>query len=284
MSIFLVAAAFCAFALQVSLDTSFDYLRKSAEQGNIQAQYELASRYAQGVPPNPVEAARWFEIAARQGHTVAQFNLGQMYKEGRGVKQDYRQAAAWLRKAADRGHPLAQLQVGTMCAAGTGIDKDAVEGYKWLHLVILRSRGFMHDSAERTRDDIAREMTPDQIAEAQRQAKDWESRHPLATEVPGAFQARNRTNPVPIEQPKPPYTSEARLARVEGKILLMCVIRKDGTVGDTRILKGLGYGLDESAISTIQTEWRFKPGTLDGEPIDVEANVEVFFSLNLRKP
>lgn len=247
---FLIVVSFSAFALQVSPDTSFDYLRKSAEQGNIQAQYELASRYARSVPSNLEEAARWFEIAARQGHTVAQFNLRQMYNEGRGVKQDYGKALAWLRKAADQGHPLAQLQVGTMCAAGTGIEKDSVEGYKWLHLATLRIKGFMH------------QLIP----------------------IPSPSQARNRTYPVPIEQPKPPYTSEARLARVEDKILLMCVIRKDGTVGNARILKGLGYGLDESAIRTIETEWHFKPGTVDGEPIEVEANVEVSFSLNLRKP
>jgi uncharacterized protein len=41
----------------------------------------------------------------------------------------------------------------------------------------------------------------------------------------------------------------------------------------------LGYGLDESAINTIATKWRFAPGTLNGEPVDVQANIQVSFRL-----
>jgi TonB family protein len=85
--------------------------------------------------------------------------------------------------------------------------------------------------------------------------------------------------PVPLHQPLPPYTQDARNARVEGLVLLQGIIRKDGSADSFKIVRGLGYGLDESAINTISGQWRFKPGTLDGKPVDVQANIEISFRL-----
>ncbi len=85
--------------------------------------------------------------------------------------------------------------------------------------------------------------------------------------------------PVVLTQPLPAYTPEAREAGAEGIILLQAIVRKDGTVDSLKILKGLGYGLDESAINTIATKWRFQPGTYNGNPVDVQANIEVSFRL-----
>ena len=87
------------------------------------------------------------------------------------------------------------------------------------------------------------------------------------------------TAPVAIYQPLPLYTEEARRARVEGIVLIQAVIRKDGSVDSFRVLRGLGYGLDESAINTIATKWRFRPGAMRGVPVDVQANIEVTFRL-----
>jgi protein TonB len=85
--------------------------------------------------------------------------------------------------------------------------------------------------------------------------------------------------PIAVFQPLPAYTEEARKARAEGIVLIQAIIRRDGTVDSFKVLRGLGYGLDESAINTIATKWRFKPGTLNGTPVDVQANIEVSFRL-----
>jgi TonB family protein len=85
--------------------------------------------------------------------------------------------------------------------------------------------------------------------------------------------------PVPLLQPLPDYTNQARRARIEGVVLIQAVVRIDGAVDNIRVLRGLGYGLDESAISTIARKWRFKPATLNGTPVDVLANIEVSFRL-----
>jgi periplasmic protein TonB len=85
--------------------------------------------------------------------------------------------------------------------------------------------------------------------------------------------------PVPVYQPLPAYTEEARKARAEGVVSIQAIVRKDGTVDSFKVIRGLGFGLDESAINTIATKWRFKPGTLNGVAVDVQANIEVSFRL-----
>ncbi len=82
-----------------------------------------------------------------------------------------------------------------------------------------------------------------------------------------------------LVQPKPDYTETARKARAEGSVILQVLVRKNGIADDFKILRGLGYGLDESAIRTISSKWRFKPGTLNGMPVDVLINVEITFRL-----
>ena len=61
--------------------------------------------------------------------------------------------------------------------------------------------------------------------------------------------------------------------------MIQAIIRRNGTVDSFKVIRGLGYGLDESAIQTIASKWRFKPGTLNGVPVDVQANIEVSFRL-----
>jgi protein CpxP len=84
--------------------------------------------------------------------------------------------------------------------------------------------------------------------------------------------------PVLTQQTTPPYTPEAKQAGIEGIIVVQAVVRKDGTIGRAKILRGLGYGLDEAAINSVK-EWRFKPGTINEQPVNVRANIEVSFRL-----
>lgn len=76
-----------------------------AEQGDAAAQYNLGVMYdqGQGVRQDYVQAVQWYRKAAEQGHAVAQYNLGSMYDQGQGVRQDYAQAVGWFRKAAEQG-------------------------------------------------------------------------------------------------------------------------------------------------------------------------------------
>ena len=87
-----------------------EWFRKAAEQGHAVAQFNLGFMYAngKGVPKNRSKAVEWVHKAAEQGHEDAQFNLGSMYAEGKGVVQDDAKAVEWLRKAAQQGNKKAQ--------------------------------------------------------------------------------------------------------------------------------------------------------------------------------
>ncbi len=75
---------------------------------------------------------------------------------------------------------------------------------------------------------------------------------------------------------RPAYSDEARLAKLEGSVLLSLVVGGDGHVRDIRVARPLGLGLDESAVDNVGT-WHFNPGKKDGIPADVAVQEEVFF-------
>ncbi|MCS6886528.1 MAG: TonB family protein [Acidobacteriota bacterium] len=81
-----------------------------------------------------------------------------------------------------------------------------------------------------------------------------------------------------LSKVKPRYTEEARRDKIQGVVVLSAVFRKDGTVSDIKVLRGLGYGLDEEAIKAASMI-KFIPGTKDGVPVNVRARLEFTFSL-----
>jgi len=81
-----------------------------------------------------------------------------------------------------------------------------------------------------------------------------------------------------LREVKPQYTEEARRAGVTGEVVLEIVVRRDGGVGDVRVLDGLGAGLDEKAVAAVR-QWRFAPAQRLGSPVDVLVEVAVEFRL-----
>lgn len=84
-----------------------------------------------------------------------------------------------------------------------------------------------------------------------------------------------------IQKTAPRYPEEAKLYRVSGVVVVEALIDESGTVKRTRVVKGLPFGLSEAASEAVAS-WRFKPATMDGEPVRVAYNVTVEF--NLHKP
>ncbi|KAF9976592.1 hypothetical protein BGZ73_008263 [Actinomortierella ambigua] len=114
---------------------TFPWLRRSAKQGNVMAQYELAIMYhnGQGVPMSKRRAAKWFRRAAEQSHPGAQFYLGYLFDIGRGVHQSIDTAFDLYTQAAEQGHSGAQFRIGCMYLDGGGkIKKDVAMAVKWL--------------------------------------------------------------------------------------------------------------------------------------------------------
>jgi TPR repeat protein len=84
-----------------------------------------------GIPKNPVEAVKWYRMAAEQGHVTAQYVMGTIYQSGDGVPQNLAEAVKWYRKSADQGHPASQFNLGVMYFHGRGTPKDFAESAKW---------------------------------------------------------------------------------------------------------------------------------------------------------
>jgi TPR repeat protein len=173
---------------------AFRLLLPLAEKGFHHAQYCLGLMYenGQGVPQDKKEAVNWLlksaeqknllaqslirggyqklhKQAAEQGDSYAQRFLGASFYLGLGVTQDYAEAAKWYKKAAEQGDSSAQNILGAMYEMGKGIPKDYVEAYKWFSISGESGNGY----GQLYRKKIEkRKMTPDQIAEAQRLAKE----------------------------------------------------------------------------------------------------------------
>ena len=116
-----------------------------------------------------VLALRLCRPLAEQGDIDAQTAVGNLYYEGWGVEQNYTSAANWFRKAAEQGDATGQFSLGWAYEQGDGVLQDYVLAHMWYNLAAAQGAGV----AAKNRDRVAAKMTPDQIAEAQRLAREW---------------------------------------------------------------------------------------------------------------
>ncbi len=121
----------------------------------------------------PTALEEWLPLA-EQGDAAAQFSLGFMYELGMGITQDNAEAVKWYRLAAEQGHAYGQATLASMYAKGTGVIQDYVLAHMWFNLAAARAPP---DETRNlfviTRDLTEKHMTPDQVAEAQRLAREW---------------------------------------------------------------------------------------------------------------
>jgi hypothetical protein len=122
-------------------------------------------------------ALKLFRPLAEGGDPIAETRLGQMYFSGDGVPEDFTEAAKWLTLGANHGDDAAKASLGVMYFLGRGVPKDFVLSYMWSSLAAANGL----QEAEKVRDGIARLMTPDQIADAQKRAREWAPNRPTTT-------------------------------------------------------------------------------------------------------
>jgi len=154
--------------------TALRILRPLAEQGMGRAQIKLGMMYDQGlgVAKDYEEAVKWFRMGAAQGNVWAQITLGDMYSQGKDIARDYAEAVKWYRLAAVQGHALGQVKLGLMYRRGFGVVQDYVLAQMWFNLGAVSGDA----DAVQNRDIITKEMTPQQIGEAQKMARECQAR------------------------------------------------------------------------------------------------------------
>ncbi len=95
----------------------------------------------------------------------------------------------------------------------------------------------------------------------------------------GAYKIANGVSqPQLISKAEPKYSSEARTARLQGRVELQIVVDVDGKAHEARVVRSLGLGLDEAAVDCVK-QWRFKPGEKDGNPVPTLATAQLNFVL-----
>lgn len=151
-------------------------LRPLADEGDagVQFVFGLLFFYGLGVPQDDMQAVAWYRAAADKGQPNAQHSLGFMYSVGRGVPQDFNEAVRCYRMAAEQGNPWGQFNLAITYADGRGVEQDFVQAHRWYNLAA--SQG--HEDAAKVRDELAELMTPEQIADAQRLAREWRPKTP----------------------------------------------------------------------------------------------------------
>lgn len=97
----------------------------------------------------------------------------------------------------------------------------------------------------------------------------------------GAYRPGNGVEtPKLIREVKPQYTAQAMRAKIQGEVLLECIVQPDGSVGNIRVVRSLdsAFGLDQEAIKAAR-QWRFAPGTRQGQPVAVLVTIAIAFTL-----
>jgi TPR repeat protein len=204
--------------VKTNFDEALTWFRRAANQGYVTAQRLVGVFYYNGwggVAVDYPEAAKWYRKAADQNETTAQWCLGDCYAKGQGVPQDYEEAVNWYRKAADQGDATAQYKLGDfnlrilkndaeavkwyrraaeqndsaaqdvlarLYRDGQGVMTNLVEAYKWFNLAAASSDDLGGIAARFQRDDLVKQMTADQIAEAQRLSHEFQPHKESAAE------------------------------------------------------------------------------------------------------
>ncbi len=155
--------------------TALQKYKIAALKKDAYAQAQVGNMYekGQGVKQDYAEAVRWYKLAAAQGYASAQNTLGYMFKHGRGVVQDLAEAVRLYKLAAAQGYASAQVNLGLMYDHGEGVVQDYTRAHMWYNLGGAKG----HSTAVLFRDMIAKQMTPQQIAEAQKLARECQARN-----------------------------------------------------------------------------------------------------------
>ena len=148
-------------------ETARTALEPLAEQGNVEAQLRLGLMYHKGlgVSADRAKAMKWLRLAADQENTQAQYVLGTIYW----WKNDYAETFKLYLRSAQHGYGYAEDYLGDMYAQGFGVPVDNVQAYFWHDRAAAQG---VQNAAEK-RDLIAKKLTPDEIAHAQKLAQEW---------------------------------------------------------------------------------------------------------------
>ena len=141
----------------------------------------IAYKCGIGVKQDHAASVKWLRMAAEQGEADAQFNLARLYgsevdgvyKKARAVPANDVEALKWYQRSAEQGHTQAQVKLAQLYAKGKNkVPRDHIQAYKWLS--VAASSG--EQTAEKLLTTYAARMKPEQVREAESLAQEWKNR------------------------------------------------------------------------------------------------------------
>ena len=150
----------------------------AAFAGLAEAQCRIGSLYWRGIGVdwNPYTAAKWFEMAAAQGHPIAQGELSIAYFGGLGVPQDLQKSYQLARESAEQGWTPCQITVGVKLWNGRGVKRNRREACTWFLVVDLGPDS--DDPSLEANLDQCRELGPEEMKAAESSARQLRAAHP----------------------------------------------------------------------------------------------------------
>ena len=153
-------------------DTAFKEFTVAAEEGLSLAQFNLGILYftGQGVEQDFDEAFEWTRRAAEQGHLNAQFNLGSLYLDGQGTQVSVLEGVNWFTQAAKSGHANSAFTLAKMYQKGDFVDSDLVAAHAWA----AQSEINEHPEASILKEEIEQDLSVEEIRQARRVFAAWQ--------------------------------------------------------------------------------------------------------------
>lgn len=162
--------------------TAFRVYERLASQNFPGAQYALGAMYyeGKGVRRDYALALKWHMLAANNGYAPSQYEIGTFHDAGYGVPKNLVEAARWFRRSAEQGYGKAQINLGVMYAIGDGVQKDLMEAYKWFS-VAARGGDFLDSErlkidALKRKEALSRQITSAQRIEGEQRAQSWKAK------------------------------------------------------------------------------------------------------------
>ncbi|HVY12771.1 MAG TPA: tetratricopeptide repeat protein [Alphaproteobacteria bacterium] len=157
---------------------AINLISEKAKKGDADAEVSMGLLYQGGMAEkqDDAEAVKWYRMAAWQGNADGQYSLGYMYENGKGVVRDYAEAFKWYKFSAMQGNDFAETSLAEMYIEGKGTPVDNVQAYKWLTLASVQN----NPAAKAALPGVESSLTSSQIADAQKQAREFTAGQPLS--------------------------------------------------------------------------------------------------------
>ena len=261
-----------------------EYWHQAADMGFKNAQYKLGYMYYAGigVSSDTAIAIKWFSQAAKQGHIEAQYELGYIYYLGDGVSRNYALAKKWVSQPAELGIAAAQYLMGTIYEYGLGVAKDHSEAKKWYYKAAAQN----HTEAKKalnklTSTNVNTEVTENvEMVQQVTIEEEIEDDQPFVkVEKMPSFQGGDILTFRTWVQKSIIYPQTALINNISGRVLLMFVIERDGSLTDIQVLQSPDSSLSNEAIRVLKISPKWEPGKQRNKPVRVKYTLPVDFRI-----